>query len=121
MEALAQLKFLRSSSRKVKLILDLVRGQRVSRALAQLGVVPQAAARPVAKLLASALANARQKSGAASGDDWWIARAEVGQGPRLKRSMPRAMGRATPILRPTCHIRIALSDTAPRRSPKNIL
>jgi len=117
METTAKLSFIRLSPRKAKLVVDLVRGAKLERALTELRLLPQAAAKPVLKLLQSAAANARQNNKLAIAD-LWVSRIEVGQGPRLKRWQPRAMGRATPIQRPTAHIRVVLSDQAPapRRS-----
>lgn len=109
MEVKAQLRFLRASPRKVKLVIDLIRGHKVQTALDQLRVLPQAAARPVMKLLNSAIANARHNN-KLEAVNLWVKSVEVGQGPRLKRWTPRAMGRATPIQQPTCHIRLVLSD-----------
>lgn len=114
MDVSAKLRYTRLSPRKAKLVIDLVRGRTLTEALQQLKVMPQGAARSVAKLLASAAANAshNQKLEVAK---LWVKRIEVGQGPRLKRWMPRAMGRATPVQKPTAHITVVLSDEAPRR------
>jgi len=114
MQTTAQLRFLRMSPRKVKLVIDLIRGRQLAQALTQLEHVPKAAARPVAKLLASAAANARER-GEVKPADWYVSSIQVGQGPRLKRWMPRAQGRATPFVKPSCHIRVVLSDQAPRK------
>lgn len=111
----AQLKFLRASPRKVKLVIDMVRGLSYERALEQLSVMRQGQAKPVKKLLESAAANAKSKFELAA-SKLWVSKIEVGQGPRLKRWTPRAMGRATPILRPTCHIRVVLTDVASQKT-----
>lgn len=113
MQAQAQLKFFRHSPRKFKLVIDAVRGLSVSRALTNLGVMPQAAARPVAKLIASAAANAEVKQGGKL--ELWVSRIEVGQGPVLKRYRPRAMGRGAPIHKPTAHLKVVVSDMAPTK------
>ena len=109
MDVNAKLSFLRQSPRKVKLVIDMVRGHKLSYALEQLAVLPQAAALPVRKLLQSASANATNNYKLSSAN-LWVKTIEVGQGPVLKRWTPRAMGRATPIRKPTCHIRVVLSD-----------
>ncbi len=109
MDVTAKLSFLRSSPRKVKLVIDTVRRLPLSRALEQLNVLPQAAAKPVAKLIRSAAANATNNF-KLDVKTLWVKEIMVGQGPRLKRWRPRAMGRATPIKRPTAHITVVLSD-----------
>jgi large subunit ribosomal protein L22 len=109
MEVQAKLRFLRASPRKVKLVIDMVRRLPLARALEQLAVLPQAAARPVIKLINSAAANAVNNN-KLDKKKLWIKSVVVGQGPRLKRWRPRAMGRATPIHKPTCHIIVVLSD-----------
>lgn len=114
MDVSARLRYTRLSPRKVKLVIDLVRGHSLTEAMQQLKVLPQGAAQTVSKLLASAAANAshNQKLEAAT---LWVKRIEVGQGPRLKRFTPRAMGRATPIQKPTAHLTVVLSNEAPKR------
>ncbi len=114
MNATAQLNFLRMSPRKVKLVIDLVRGLRSDVALDRLTVLPQSAALPVAKLIRSAVANCKPV-GEFKTTNVWIQQIMVGQGPSLKRFTPRAMGRATPIRRPTSHIQVVVGDTAPRK------
>lgn len=116
MQVSAQLRYFRASPRKVKLVIDVVRGLPVSRALHQLAVMPQSAARPVAKLLRSAVANAKQNLKYEG--DLWVKSISVGQGPVLKRWQPRAMGRATPIRRPTAHLKLTLADQAKASKPK---
>ncbi|MBI5465744.1 MAG: 50S ribosomal protein L22 [Candidatus Kerfeldbacteria bacterium] len=115
MNVTAKLSFLRQSPRKVKLVIDMVRGLGLGQALEQLSVLPQMAAQPVRKLLQSASANAfnNYKLKVA---DLWVKTIEVGQGPVLKRWTPRAMGRATPIRKPTAHLRVVLSDEARTKS-----
>jgi len=117
MDVSAQLNFLRSSPRKVKLVIDTVRRMPLQRALEQLAVLPQAAAQPVAKLIRSAAANATNNF-KLDAKALWVKEITVGQGPRLKRWRPRAMGRATPILRPTAHIAVVLSDDKKVKSAK---
>ncbi len=104
----AQLRFLRVAPRKVRLVADNVRGMKVGDALAVLRYTPQAAARPLAKLLRSAVANAEQKGGRVDVDALWVKRLTVDQGPKWKRYMPRAMGRATRIEKKTSHVYVEL-------------
>lgn len=117
MNVSAKLRYARLSPRKVKLVIDVVRGKTLQRALDQLAVLPQMAARPVAKLLNSAAANASHNFKMEVGR-LWVKEIMVGQGPALKRWKPRAMGRATPIRRPTAHLTVVLSDEAPKRAAR---
>ncbi len=118
MESTAKLSYLRQSPNKVKLVIDTVRGHKVSTALLKLSYLPKTSARAVFKLIKSAQANAEVKSQSKEGE-WWIKTITVGQGPVLKRFTPRAQGRATPIRKPTCHINVVLSNEAPKKTPKN--
>lgn len=115
MDVTAQLRNVRLSARKAKLVIDVVRGLALERALQQLKVMRQGAAAPVAKLISSAAASAKHNYKLEPGS-LWVKRIEVGQGPRLKRFTPRAQGRATPILKPTSHVIVVLSDDARRRA-----
>lgn len=110
-EVSAKLMHLRASPRKLKLVIDLVRGKKVTEALTQLDAMSQIVARPVAKLIRSAKANA--KSNLKFDGDLWISRIEVGQGPVLKRWRPAAHGSAHPIRRPMAHLKLVLSDNKP--------
>lgn len=97
------------SSRKVRLVVDAVRGMAVEPALAQLTFMSKAAARPVRKLLESAIANAEHNF-KLDREGLYIKSAMVNQGPTLKRWRPRAMGSAAPILKRTCHITMVLES-----------
>ena len=109
MEVKAHTRHLRMSSRKVRLVVDAVRGMAVEPALAQLTFMSRAAARPVKKLLESAIANAEHNF-KLDREGLYIKSAMVNQGPTLKRWRPRAMGSAAPILKRTCHITIVLDS-----------
>lgn len=109
MEVKAHTRHLRMSSRKVRLVVDAVRGMAVEPALAQLTFMSRAAARPVKKLLESAIANAEHNF-KLDRDGLYIKSAMVNQGPTLKRWRPRAMGSAAPILKRTCHITLVLDS-----------
>lgn len=106
-QAIAKLRYLRTAPRKVRLLIGLIRGLKVDEAVAQLENSQKDAARPVLKLLKSAVANAVHN------DDMdektlVIKTAFVDKGPMLKRWMPRAMGRASAIHKHTSHITIIL-------------
>ena len=103
----AKLSNYRQSPRKVRLIADLVRGKKAQVALALLTHLPKRGSEPMAKLIRSALANARSKG--VSAQDLVISRIEVGQGIVFKRFMPRARGKASPIRKKTSHITLELS------------
>jgi len=107
-QAKAQLKSLRVSPRKVRLVIDLIRGLDVERALNELTFSKKAAARPVKKLLESAVANAVHNQ-SIKREGLTIETVYVDEGRVLKRWMPRAMGRATPLRKRSSHITIVLS------------
>lgn len=109
MEVQAKARYIRMSSRKVKLVIDLIRGKSVKQAEAILAFVNKAATRPVSKLLQSAVANAVNNSKLEKGK-LFIKKIAADQGPSLKRWRPRAFGRAAPIKKHTCHISIVLED-----------
>lgn len=109
MEVKAHTRFLRMSPRKVRLVVDAVRGMAVEPALAQLTFMSRAAARPVKKLLESAVANATHNF-KLDKEGLYIKSALVNQGPTLKRWRPRAMGSAAPIMKRTTHITIVLES-----------
>jgi large subunit ribosomal protein L22 len=101
---------IRISPRKVRMVVDTVRGKSVSQAMSILGFARKRAARPVQKLLKSAVANAVENAGVSDVDNLVIDHIMVDEGPTLKRFTPRARGRATPIHKRTSHIRIALRE-----------
>ena len=107
---------IRISPRKVRMVVDTVRGKSVSQALSILGFTRKKAAVPVQKLLKSAVANAVENGGINYVETLVIDRIMVDEGPTLKRYMPRARGRATPIRKRTSHIRIILRERETRQS-----
>jgi large subunit ribosomal protein L22 len=109
MEASAKLSFARLSPRKTRLVVDMVRGKGIQIALNILRFSPQPSARLIAKLLSSAVANAEQK-GVSDVDRLYVKTICVDGGPVLKRFLPRAMGRASKIRKPTSHISVVLAD-----------
>jgi len=109
MEASAVAKYIRISPRKVRLIMDELRGRKVEEALNMLTFTPQKGGRILKKLISSAVANAQQNSGV-DVDKLFIYRIFADEGPTLKRFSPRAQGRATRILKRTSHLTVILND-----------
>jgi large subunit ribosomal protein L22 len=109
-DATAKLSNYRQAPRKVRLVADLVRGKSVERALAQLSMLPKRASEPMTKLIKSAVANSKMDS-----KDLYVSTIQVNGGIVFKRSMPRARGRASQILKRTSHITLALSKKAPKK------
>lgn len=113
-------RYVRVSPRKARLLIEAIRGQYVPEAVAFLRFSPQRAARPILKVVQSAAANAvflAERDGETIDEEALkIVRAVVDEGPRLKRYRPRAMGRAYPIIRPTCHITVEVEEV-PRPQP----
>jgi large subunit ribosomal protein L22 len=104
----ASLSFLRIAPRKVRLVADGIRGLPVGDALAILKYRPQAASKPLAKLLRSAVANAEQKGGRVDVDALVVKTLTVDQGPKMRRFMARAMGRAYRVEKKTSHVYVEL-------------
>ena len=109
MEARAVTKYLRIAPNKARLVADLIRGKRVGEALTVLRFTPKKAARFINKTLQSALASA-ENTKKMDIDSLIVKTISVDKGPVLKRWQPRAMGRATPILKRTSHVTVVLSD-----------
>jgi large subunit ribosomal protein L22 len=107
MESQAKLRNVRLSPRKARLVVDMVRGKAIQDALNILRFSPQKTAPILSKLLKSAVANAEQK-GVSDVDQLYVKTVMVDQGPVLKRFLPRAMGRASRIRKPTSHITVVL-------------
>lgn len=109
METKAVAKYVRLPPAKVRQVVDLVRGKSVDEALAILRFTPKRAAKPVAKVIKSATANAEHNNDL-DREQLFIARVFVDQGPSLKRWRPRAYGRANLIKHRTSHITVVVSD-----------
>jgi large subunit ribosomal protein L22 len=109
MENRAVLKYLRLSPRKVRVVADQVRGKTVAEALTILRFLEKRGAPHVAKVLGSAVANAKQGKDI-DVDALVVKTIMVDEGPTMKRFMPRAMGRATKILKRTCHVTVVVSE-----------
>jgi large subunit ribosomal protein L22 len=110
MQARAIAKNVGMSPRKMRLVMDLIRGRNVNEAYSILKFSKKAATTPIEKTLRSAVANAQQKADQGGAfldvDDLYIREAYVNEGPTMKRFSPRAMGRATPILKRTSQVTI---------------
>ncbi|AEE90403.1 ribosomal protein L22 (BL17) [Tepidanaerobacter acetatoxydans Re1] len=109
MEARAQARYVRIAPRKVRVVLDLIRGKQLEEALNILRFTPKAASRPLEKLLRSAAANAENNFDM-NMDALYVAECYADQGPILKRFRPRAQGRAASIHKKTSHITIVLKE-----------
>ena len=111
-------RFARISARKARYVIDLIRGLPVEKAITDLRYCLKRGGPMISKVLKSAVANATQAAGLEAGK-LYVAVAEVGDGPRFKRFKPRAMGRAYPRQKRTCHIRVAVREIAEGSSQMN--
>jgi large subunit ribosomal protein L22 len=109
MEVRAVSKYLRVSAQKTRLVADMVRGKKVDEALILLRFTPKKSGRLITKVLRSAMANA-ENTKAGELEKLYIKTIKIDQGPRLKRFRPRAMGRATKIIKPSSHITVVLDE-----------
>jgi large subunit ribosomal protein L22 len=109
LEVRAVTKYVRMAPRKVRLVVDLVRGMQVGEALDVLRFTPKAAAKVVAKAIASAAANAEENYGL-SAEDLFIARITADEGPTLKRGRAGARGRYKPLLKRSAHVTVVLEE-----------
>jgi large subunit ribosomal protein L22 len=107
--AVAKARFVRVSPRKARRVIDLVRGRSVADALDILRWAPQAASEPVAKVIASAVANAQNNNGLDPAT-LVVATVYADEGPTAKRIRPRAQGRAFRIRRRTSHITVVVES-----------
>ena len=111
--ATAKARFVRVSATKARRVIDLVRGKSVSEALDILRWAPQAASEPVAKVIASAAANAQNNDGL-DPSTLVVAAVYADEGPTAKRIRPRAQGRAFRIRKRTSHITVIVESRPPR-------
>ncbi len=109
MEAKASLNYARISSRKVKIVLDIIKNKPVAEAMAILKHTPKAASELVYKLVASAVANA-ENNFSMDASKLYVSEAYANQGPTLKRIRPRAQGRAFRIRKRTSHITVVVAE-----------
>jgi large subunit ribosomal protein L22 len=113
----AQAKWVRTSARKARLVLDHIRGRSVPEARTILAFTSRAVATDIEKVLRSAVANAEANHGL-DGDDLVVESAYADEGPTLKRWKPRARGRVNRIRKRTCHVTLVLAEVeeaTPRR------
>ena len=110
-EAHATSKYVRTSAQKAGLVLALIRGKDVNRALATLRFTRKAIAEDIAKVLRSAIANAQNKDGFSGDvDRLFVSACYANQGPAQKRVRPAPMGRAFRVLKRTAHLTVRVSE-----------
>ena len=118
-EVRAEAKWVRSSPRKARLVVDHIRGRTVPEARTVLAFSERAVARDVEKVLRSAVANAESRPDLHwNGDDLVVVTAYADEGPTLKRWRARARGRAAKIFKRTCHITVVLAPAASEGSER---
>jgi large subunit ribosomal protein L22 len=130
-EAYATARYVRTSAQKAGLVLELIRGKDVNRALATLTFTRKGIAGDIAKVLRSAIANAQNKDGFSGDvDRLFVSAAYANQGPSQKRVRPAPMGRAFRVLKRTAHLTVHVSERpekivavpadgdAPKRRPR---
>lgn len=113
----ARLRYLGTSAQKTRLVVDLIRGLDVARAIATLRHTKKAVASDIGRLLDSAVANARQKREHLDIDRLFVATVFVDGGPSLKRIRPAPMGRAFRVQKRTCHVTVGLGERAEPARP----
>lgn len=109
METIARCRYIRSSAQKMRLVVDLIRGKNVSKALEILNYLNKKSAVLVKKTLRSVIANAKHNEGL-NMDNLKIIKIFVDNGPSMKRIMIRAKGRSDRIIKRTSHLTIIVSD-----------
>ena len=114
-EAQATARYVRSSAQKAGLVLALIRGKDVNRALATLKFARKSVAEDVAKVLRSAIANAQNKDGFSGDvDRLFVSECYADQGPSQKRVRPAPMGRAFRVLKRTTHLTVHVAERPER-------
>ena len=110
-QAHATVRYVRTSAQKAGLVLDLIRGKDINRALATLQFTKKKVAGDIAKLVRSAVANAQQKDGFSGDvDQLFVSACYADQGPSQKRVRPAPMGRAFRVLKRTAHLTVRVSE-----------
>jgi len=113
MEARAIARYVRVTPRKVDQVLQLIRGKRVDQVIEILDFTPKHVAKIIGKVVKSAVANAVVMEGRINVEHMRVKQAVAQAGPTMKRFLPRAQGRATPLLKRTCHILIIVEGDVP--------
>lgn len=120
-EGRATARYVRGSAQKAKLVMDLIRGQDVNRALATLSFCRKSVARDVSKVLRSAVANAQQKEGASGDvDRLYVGSCYANQGPSLKRIRAAPMGRAFRVIKRTSHLTVVVNERPEHAAPVGV-
>jgi large subunit ribosomal protein L22 len=114
--AIARARYVRATPMKVRRVVELIKGRSAEDALNVLRFAPQSASEPVAKVLASAVANAENNLDL-DPETLWISQVYVDEGPTRKRFRPRAQGRAYRIRKRTSHITVEV-ESRPKPEPK---
>ena len=109
MEVKAVAKYVRIAPRKVRVVMDLIRGKNVAEAFAILKFTPKAGADVIEKVLKSAVANAENNFDM-NVDKLFVSSAFVDEGPTLKRIHPRSRGQAFKILKRTSHVTVVVEE-----------
>jgi large subunit ribosomal protein L22 len=110
-EAHATARYIRTSAQKAGLVMDLIRGRDVNRALATLQFTRKGVSHDIAKLLRSAIANAQQKEGFGGDvDRLYVSACYANQGPSMKRIRPAPMGRAFRVVKRTAHLTVKVTE-----------
>jgi large subunit ribosomal protein L22 len=117
LRAMARARYVRMTPMKVRRVVELIKGRTAQEALAVLQFAPQAASGPVAKVLASAMANAENNLDL-DPDTLFVSAAYVDEGPTLKRFQPRAQGRAYRIRKRTSHITVEVESVPAPKAGK---
>lgn len=110
MEARAEARYIRVSAQKARLVVDLIRGMNVGKAITTLRTTNKRIAPVVEKVLRSAIANAENKSSDVDVDKLFVSEAYVNEGPRMKRIRPAPMGRAYHYQRRIAHIALSVRE-----------
>ena len=111
MEARAIAKHIRIAPRKIRIVVDLIRGKNIGEAFAILKFTPKVGAEVVEKVLKSAVANAEENYDM-NVDNLYVSEVFVDQGPTLKRIHPRSRGQAFKILKRTSHMTVVVKERA---------
>ena len=117
MKQTATLRYLRIAPRKVRLVADMVKGLPVNEAEAELLHERRRPAKPLLKLLRSAVANVKNNM-RLEPEKFYVETIRVDQGPMLKRSLPRARGMATPLQKKMSHVTLVLAERAGAKQPR---